>query len=638
MNILTCKDITKSYITDLILDKISFQVNSKDKIGLIGLNGSGKTTLFNILSGSLDYDEGEIYLRKNTNVGYLKQHVNIDSDKTIFESCLEIFEDLIDMELKLRSLEKKIAEVSDTEDSSILEDTMEDYGSLLEKFNELNGYGYKSEIRGVLIGLGFGEEDFSKKINILSGGQKSRVELAKLLLRKSDLLLLDEPTNHLDIQAINWLEIYLNDYPGALIIISHDRYFLDKVVNRVFHLEHNEIKIYNTNYTNFMKQRKKDLDILKSQFNNQQKEIKRQEEIIERFMNTRDVRYVKQAQSRQKLLDKMKKLPPPTETKTSRIQFHPQVETGFDVLSVEDVNKSFGDNNILKDISLNIYKGDKVGLIGENGVGKTTLFKIILDQLSSDSGTVKLGSNVLAGYFDQEMESLNPNNTVMDEVWDSFPNMTYHEVRTILSQFLFIGDDILKEISDLSGGEKGRISLLKLMLSKSNFLLMDEPTNHLDIDSKEVLEEAINDYSGTFLVISHDRYFLNQTTNRILELTKDGVIEYLGNYDYYLSKKEELKNRNQEEPEAFKTKTQIQDEKKKERKIQKNLKQKRLEIKSLEKLIAEYEMQLNNIDETLSDPNIYDDHEKVIEISGKRDDIQDNLDKAYDTWMNLTED
>lgn len=637
MNILSCKDISKTYITDLIFENVSFQVNSSDKIGLIGLNGSGKTTLFNILSGKIKNDDGELYIRKNIRIGYLQQHVNISDEKSIFESCLEVFKDLIQMEEDLRSLEVEISNQAENNNNKNLDELMEKYGTLLEKFNELNGYGYKSEIRGVLTGLGFKESDFNKSINILSGGQKSRVELAKLLLEQHDLLLLDEPTNHLDINAINWLEGYLSDYDGAMIIISHDRYFLDRVVGKIFHMDNKTLKVYNSDYTLFMKQRKKDLEVLKKQYENQQKEIKRQEEIIERFANYGDARYIKQAQSRQKLLDQMKKIPPPSENKSSKISFHPNIETGFDVLSVENVNKSFGDLHLLKDVSLNIYKGDKVGLIGPNGVGKTTLFKIILGKIEKDSGEIKLGSNVVAGYFEQEMESLNPENTVIDEVWDSFPKLTYHEVRTILSQFLFIGDDILKEIKDLSGGEKGRVSLLKLMLSKANFLLMDEPTNHLDIDSKEILEEALNEYTGTLLVISHDRYFLNKTTNRILELTEDNVIEYLGNYDYYLSKKEELLNKNNIDEDEYKTKTQIQYEKKKERENLKEQKEKRKEIAKLEKLINEYEESLESIDKQLYDPEVYEDHEKVLELNQNREIIEGKLEKIYNKWIKLTD-
>lgn len=635
MNILSCSNISKSYIVEQILEDVSFNVNKSDKIGLIGLNGSGKTTLFEILAGKISADSGDIYIARNLKIGYLEQHININSDKTIFQECLEVFEDVIKMEKDLRQLEEDISKEASRGESDRLEEIMEDYGQMLEKFNELNGYGYKSEIRGVLSGLGFEEEDFDKAINILSGGQKSRISLAKLLLEKPDVLMLDEPTNHLDIDAINWLEDFLIDYKGAVMIISHDRYFLDNIVNRIFHLENLGLKIYNTDYSRFMIQRKKDLELMSKQYEDQQKEIKRQEEIIERFKNYGDARYIKQAQSRQKLLDQMKRLDKPGEKKSSKIRFEPKIQSGQDVLSVEGLDKSFGDLKLLEDIKLNIYRGDKVGLIGPNGVGKTTLFKIILGELEYDSGEIRLGSNVVTGYFDQEMESMDPNKTVMDEIWDENPKMTYYDIRTILSQFLFIGDDILKEVRDLSGGEKGRLNLLKLMLSEANFLLMDEPTNHLDIDSKEILESAINDYEGTLLVISHDRYFLNQATDIILELTEDGIVEYMGNYDYYLKKKEELNY--VEEVVEEKSRTQIQAEKKKERTKQREEKKLREELQGLEEEINSLEAQLEALDEKLCDPELYEDHEKILKISEERDQVQKELDGTYESWILLTD-
>ncbi|NLC03433.1 MAG: ABC-F family ATP-binding cassette domain-containing protein, partial [Tissierellia bacterium] len=565
MPVLSCSNISKTYIVDTILDKISFSVEDGDKIGVIGLNGSGKTTLFNILAGNIHEDSGQVYIQKDLKIGYLEQHTSIESSKSIYEECLEVFILLINMEADIRKLEESISIEASSGDSPELTVLMEEYGHLSELFLSLNGYGYKSEIRGVLKGLGFPEKDFNKEVNLLSGGQKSRLSLAKLLLQKPDILLLDEPTNHLDIEAIDWLEKYLKDYKGACLIISHDRYFLDNVVNRIFYLENLKLHIYNTNYTRFMVQRKKDMDILKKQYEDQQKELKRQEEIIARFMNYGGARYIKQAQSRQKLLNKMKVMDKLSTSKTTRIKFEPEVKSGRDVLSVEDLSKSFGDLELLNDINFNIYRGERVGLIGANGIGKTTLFKIILGQEEKDDGLIQLGHHVMPGYFDQEMDTLNLGKTVIDEIWDDNPNMDYYGIRTILSQFLFVGDDIFKEIEDLSGGEKGRISLLKLMLSKANFLLMDEPTNHLDIDSKEILEDALLDYQGTVFVISHDRYFLNRVTNKILELTADGIVEYVGNYDYYLEKKNEPAYEEDEEEE--KTKTQIRIEKKREKQL-----------------------------------------------------------------------
>lgn len=635
MSVLSCSNITKTFILNTILDGISFTVEDGDKIGVIGLNGSGKTTLFNILAGEINKDNGDIFVQKGLKIGYLKQHVKIDSTKTIYEDCLEVFQHLIQMEEDLRKLESQISMEGEKGESKRLHALMNKYGQLSEKFSSSNGYGYKSDIRGVLIGLGFSEDEFSKEVNLLSGGQKSRLALAKLLLEKPDLLLLDEPTNHLDIDAIDWLEKFLKDYPGASLIISHDRYFLDNVVSKIFYLENKKLTTYNTNYTNFMVQRKKDLELLKKQYEDQQKEIKRQEEIISRFMNYGDSRYIKQAQSRQKLLDKIKLIDKPMESKKTRIIFEPKIKSGRDVLAVKSLRKSFGDFELLKDIELNIYRGEKVGLIGPNGVGKTTLFKIILGQLQYDEGEIDIGHNVIPGYFDQEMEELDLNKTVIDEIWDDNPKLNYYEIRTILSQFLFVGDDIFKEISDLSGGEKGRLSLLKLMLSKANFLLMDEPTNHLDIDSKEVLEDAILDYEGTLFVISHDRYFLNRTTNKILELTKDGITEYLGNYDYYLEKKNE--NMYEYEEDDGKTKTQIKLERKKEKELLLETRKRKRKILELEKNISENENIIEEIDATLCSPELYNQPEKVVELTRKREEVELILNNLYEKWILLTE-
>ena len=636
MPVLSISNLSKTYIIDTILDKVSFSVEDGDKIGVIGLNGSGKTTLFNILAGNISKDSGEIYIQKDLKVGYLEQHTNIESSKSIYEECLEVFQDLIQMEEDIRTLEESISNEANNGESHKLTTLMEEYGHLSELFQSLNGYGYKSEIRGVLKGLAFHDNDFEKEVSLLSGGQKSRLSLAKLLLNKPDILLLDEPTNHLDIEAIGWLEKYLKDYKGACLIISHDRYFLDNVVNRIFLLENLKLHIYNTNYTNFMIQRKKDMAIQKKQFEDQQKEIKRQEEIIGRFMNYGGARYIKQAQSRQKLLNKMKVIDKLSTSKTSKIRFEPKIKSGRDVLSVEDLEKSFGDLELLKAINFNVYRGERVGLIGANGIGKTTLFKIILGQLEQDAGSVQLGHHVVPGYFDQEMEKLNMDKTVIDEIWDDNINMDHLEIRTVLSQFLFLGDDIFKYIEDLSGGEKGRISLLKLMLSKANFLLMDEPTNHLDIDSKEILEDALLDYEGTVFVISHDRYFLNRVTNKILELTKDGIKEYVGNYNYYLEKKNEVFYNEDDELEE-KTRTQIKIDKKKEKQVLIEERNLRREILELEASIHEFEEQLEELDQKFSDPDLYNNPEDIVEITRKREDITCKLDISYNKWIELTE-
>lgn len=635
MIILSLSNVSKSYGINEILKNISFTVEDKDKIGLIGLNGTGKTTLFNILTDETSRDSGDIYIRKDLKIGYLKQHTNISSQETVFDECLKVFEPIIEMEKNLRDLEHKISEESKNGETKTLNNLMKEYSNMLEMFNSLNGYGYKSEINGVLKGLGFSDEDMDKKIDILSGGQKARLSLAKLLLTKPDLILLDEPTNHLDIQAIEWLESYIKDYRGAVIVISHDRYFLDKVVSRIFHLENKELKVYNTSYSGFMKQRKKELEMLKKQYENQQKEIKRQEEIIRRFSNYGGERYIKQAQSRQKLLEKMKLVKePPNESKKVKITFEPKITSGKQVLTVENIGKSFDGRKLLEDINFSIYRGEKVGLIGPNGIGKTTLFKIILKEIPADEGNIILGHGVNIGYFDQEQSNLNLNNTVIDEIWDENPNLDHFTIRTILSRFLFIGDDIFKEISELSGGERSRLSLLKLMMSKANFLLMDEPTNHLDIDSKEVLEDALMDYNGTLLVISHDRYFLNKVADKILELSKDGIKEYLGNYDYYLEKKNEVII---EEDEEYKTKTQIIKERKKEKERLLLEKQRKKEIKDLEATIEQMETEIANLDEQLCNPKLYDNPEKVAELSKERERIQKDLECLYEKWIEITE-
>jgi ATP-binding cassette subfamily F protein 3 len=636
MPILSCSNVSKAYIVDTILDGISFNVENGDKIGVIGLNGAGKTTLFNILAGEITKDSGDIYIQKDIIIGYLKQHVKIESSKSIFDECLDVFQDLIEMENNLRDLENKISLLGTIGESEELDELMNEYGHLSDEFSSLNGYGYKSEIKGVLKGLGFSDEDLEKCVNILSGGQKSRLYLAKLLLSKPKLLLLDEPTNHLDIAAISWLEKFLKDYKGSALIISHDRYFLDNVANRIFYMENTKLYIYNTSYTRFMRQRKKELEILKKQYEDQQKEIKRQEEIITRFMNYGGARYIKQAQSRQKLLDKMKLIDKQQESKKTKIKFDPRIKSGNDVLSVENIDKSFGNLQLLKDISLNIYKGDKIGLIGSNGIGKTTLFKIILGQLPHDNGEIRLGHHVYPGYFDQEMDKLNLEKTVIDEIWDEEPKLDHYDIRTILSQFLFVGDDIFKEIKELSGGEKGRLALLKLMLSKANFLLMDEPTNHLDIDSKEVLEDALIEYEGTLFVISHDRYFLNRVANKIFELTKDGIKEYVGNYDYYLEKKNEILY-DLEDEDTGKTKTQLKYERKKEKEALQLERIKKKQITELEREITVCENGIKDIDNLLCEPEIYDNHEKIVELTLEREIIEKKLNSLYDEWIVLTE-
>lgn len=638
MSVLTANHIYKTYVTEPILEDISFRVEEGDIIGILGLNGSGKTTLFEILANKLFADSGDVIISKDSKLGYLEQHTNIESDKVVFDEALTVFEPLIKMEENLRKLEELIALNSNNSEFN-LDKSLLEYSDLLERFKSLNGYGYHSEIKGVLKGLGFTEEEFDKPVKILSGGQKSRLSLAILLLKKPNILLLDEPTNHLDINAISWLERFLKDYNGSSLIISHDRYFLDTVVNRIFYMQNMGLTIYNLNYTRFMSQRKKDLDVMKKQYEDQLKEVKRQEEIIQKYTQFGGERYIKQARSRQKMLDRIKLLPKPNEDKKSFFSFEPDTKSGKDVLFAENLSKSFQDLTLFKDISLQIYQKERVGLIGPNGIGKTTLFKILLGQLNPDSGTVVVGNKVFTGYFDQEMTNLNLDKTVIDEIWDTYPQLDHFQIRSYLSRFMFVGDDIFKEIDDLSGGERARVALLKLMLSKSNFLIMDEPTNHLDIDSKEVLEDALLNYSGTVFVISHDRYFLNKVTTKILELTEEGLFEYLGNYDYYLEKKASLLKdlEAENDDDNRKTRTQLKLEQKKEKLVLIQEREKKKKLKNIEEQIQKIENEIEKIDNTLSNAKIYDDHIQVMKVSSNRENLTIELERLFNLWIEENE-
>lgn len=634
MIVLSCNNITKSYIAEKTLNKVSFAINDGEKVGLVGLNGAGKTTLFRILTNEISRDSGDIYLAKNTKLGYLKQNTTFNSDKSVYDETLTVFRHIIQMEKDLRQLEKEISKESEKSDSTQLDKLMNRYSRLSEKFTENNGYGYESEVRGVLKGLGFSEDEFNQPINNLSGGQKTRVTLAKLLLEKPNLLLLDEPTNHLDIEAINWLERYIREYKGAAIIISHDRYFLDSTVSKILQLENSELKVYNGNYTVYIDKRKKELELLTKNYEEQQKEIKRQEDMIKN-LSLGGKRAIRQAKSREKMLDKMKRLDKPTSVNgKAKIRFEPKVKSGNDVLRVEELSKSFDDKEVFRDVSFNIYRGEKVGLIGPNGIGKSTIFKILLKKLNCDEGIINIGHKVNLAYYDQEQTNLSNDKTIVDEIWDDNPKLDHFQIRSILARFLFTGDDIFKEISTLSGGEKSRVSLIKLMLSEANFLLMDEPTNHLDIDSKEALEDALLDYDGTLFVISHDRYFLNKVTDKILELSREGVDEYLGNYNYYLEKKNSL-NEEEEEITATKTKTEIKNRRKKEReKIREEQKNKK-RISTIEKEISSLEKELSNLENLMCEEDIYSDPEKSQDIHRQTNIIKENLEKLYEEWENL---
>lgn len=632
MIVLSCNNISKAYVVENIIENISFTLNDNEKVGLIGLNGAGKTTLFNILTGSLEPDSGEIYISKGKKLGYLKQNTTIESQKSIMDEMLAIFDDLIKLEEKLHDLAHEIGSFTEDDDPRELNDLMNTYSKLSEEFVEAEGYSYKSLIKGVLKGLGFTEEDFDNPINILSGGQKSRVMLAKLLLEKADILLLDEPTNHLDIEAISWLEKYIKDFKGAVIIISHDRYFLDNTVNRIFLMEDKSLKAYNGNYSEFMKKRKTELDQAMKQYEDYEKEIERQEEMIRRLHAYGSKRNIRQAFSRQKALDKIKKMDKPTlDNRKVRLRFEPKITSGRNVLSVNKVSMAYEGREVFQNVSLNIYKGEKAGIIGPNGIGKTTLLKMIAGMIKDYGGEIALGHHVHMGYYDQEQTSLNLENTVIDEIWDENPTLNYYEIRKFLAQFLFSGDDMYKIIADLSGGEKGRLSLLKLMTSNANFLLMDEPTNHLDIDSKEVLEDSLINYDGTILVVSHDRYFLNKVVNKIYDLSEEGAFEYLGNYDYYVQKKAEL-NESDDDEAASKTKTQINAEKKKEREIIRDRQQREKNLKDLEEKIALHENEIHELENKLCQPSTYDDKFLIINLNERLNKLKEERDDLYKIW------
>ncbi|WP_297281540.1 ribosomal protection-like ABC-F family protein [uncultured Anaerococcus sp.] len=635
MNILTASNLSKSYPNKEIFKGLSFKIEKGDKVGLIGINGAGKSTLFKILMGESSKDSGDIYLPNNVKIGYLKQQLSIDYNISIYDYCMKVFDDIIDIEKKLRLIEKDLA--NPNINPEVMTGLLEEHTRLFEKFEEKNGYAIRSELEGTLKAMGFSEDDFDKDINNLSGGQKARVELAYLLLEKPDLILLDEPTNHLDISAIRFLENFIKNYQGSVIVISHDRYFLDNTVNRIFLLENGSLKSYDGDYTSFMAKRKKDLEVQMHQYKAQQKEIERQEEIIDRLKNqggSKRKRGISQSRSRQKLLDKTERIEKPDQINNSmKLKFTPRIQSGEDVLKVDKLEKSFGDKEIFKNISFDLYRHERTAIIGENGVGKTTLFRIILGEEMPSGGKLKNGQSVNVGYFDQEQKSLKLDNTIFEEIRETYPMLTNFEIRSYLAKFMFYDSDVDREISELSGGERARISLLKLMISDTNFILMDEPTNHLDIDSKEILEDAILDYEGTILIISHDRYFLNKIAVKILEMKPDGMDEYLGNYSYYEQKLREMREAQLESPTI--SKTQLVKEKKKQ-----NLK--RNEIRKIKNSIKDIETEMEDIDNRIDEltqltllEDFYNDQEKVKDTFSKIKELDDRKEVLSDKWFDL---
>ncbi|MBO5130760.1 MAG: ABC-F family ATP-binding cassette domain-containing protein [Romboutsia sp.] len=636
MIVLSCNNLNKSFGIDSILENVNFTVNEYDKIGIIGVNGTGKTTLFKIISGIYGYDSGDIYTSKDCEIGYLEQNTNFHSENTILEEVLEVFKDVIEMEKYLRDLEHKISEESSNTNSTTLEKLMNEYSNKLEAFSDMNGYGYKSEAKGVLKGLGFSDEDMDKPISILSGGEKTRVLLGKLLLKKPTLLLLDEPTNHLDSEAIEWLEVFLKQYKGTVILISHDRYFLDQVVNRIFEIHNKKLKTYNGNYSDFIEASAIEKELELKKFEDQQKDIKKQEESIERLKAFGREKHLKRARSKEKALAKVDVLDKPEAyRKKAKIEFNPSVTSGNDVLQLRDISMGYGERILFKDLNLDIYRGEKVALIGANGIGKSTLFKIIMNEITPLSGDIKFGTNVNVSYFHQEQKTLNLDNTIIDEIWEDNKQLTQTSLRTMLGAFLFEGEEVFKKISTLSGGERARVAILKLILSNANLLLLDEPTNHLDIDSKEVLEEALSNYTGTIFTISHDRYFLNTVVDKVLVLDENGITEYLGNYDYYIEKKKQVQEMNTVEVVEEKTKTQLKEEKRKEREQREAEKKNRVKRQNIEKEIEETEAKIEEMDVLLCQEDVYSNPEKSKDVSLQKASLEEKLSALYEEWESL---
>lgn len=634
--ILSCNHISKSYGVETILNDCSFFINDNEKAAIVGNNGAGKSTIMKIIMGELSPDDGNVIIGKDKTIGYLAQYQDLGSNTTIYEEVKSVKQNLIDMEQKLLEYEKEMAKVSGDELSKLIET----YTNLEHRFQLLNGYSYKSEIEGVIKGLGFTENDFNKSVGNLSGGQKTRVALCKLLLEKPDIIMLDEPTNHLDLNSIKWLETYLLNYNGAVLIIAHDRYFLDKIVSKVIEIENHKAHVYSGNYSDFAVKKQELRVATMNAYLKQQSEIKHQEEVIAKLRSYKQEKFYKRAESREKQLEKMDLIEKPEELKNNMtIKLEPDIVSGNDVLSVENLEKSY--NTLLfKNISFEIKRGEHVAIIGDNGTGKTTILKIINGLVDADSGMIKLGTNVHIGYYDQEQHNLTDENTLFEEIANSYPNMTNTKIRNTLAAFMFTGEDVFKRVSDLSGGEKGRLSLAKLMLSEANLIILDEPTNHLDMASKEILENAINNYTGTVLYVSHDRYFINQTANRILELTNTKLINYLGNYDYYEEKKEELTATfapKEEKAKAEKTTSSNKQDYLERKAEAARIRKLKNDISKVEEKIKKYEDRLNELDEMVADPSVSTNSAKLNEIGKEQNEISDKLDKLMEEWEILSD-
>lgn len=632
--VLACNNISKSFGIDEIIKNASFNIEEREKAAIVGINGAGKTTLLRIIMGEYQADSGEVIIAKDRTIGYLAQHQKLSGDNTIYDELLSVKKDIIELEQKIRRLELEMHSKEGVE----LETVMEAYSKSTHQFELQNGYAYKSEVVGVLKGLGFDESDFEKKMNTLSGGQKTRVALGRLLLSKPDIIMLDEPTNHLDMNSIAWLENYLVNYDGSVIIVAHDRYFLDKVVTKVIEVERGIVSVFSGNYSDYAAKKKQLMDAKLKEYYNQQRDIKHQEEVIAKLKSFNREKSIKRAESREKMLDKIEVIDKPvTEQETMHFKLEPAKESGNDVLSVEGLSKAFGGNRLFDNVSFEIKKGEKVALIGNNGTGKTTILKIINHIIDADAGKVKLGANVEIGYYDQEHNVLHMDKTAFDEIGDAYPDMTNTQIRNMLACFLFTGDDVFKKISDLSGGERGRVSLAKLMLSNANFLILDEPTNHLDIMSKEILESALNRYTGTVLYVSHDRYFINKTAGRIIELSANTVTNYIGNYDYYLEKRDILAPKEVKQVSSEKN-TAVKDDWKAQKEEQAKLRKRQNDIAKIEKSIEQLEAENSELDEQLALPEVYSDIKQLMKLNEKKQEIEKKLEKLYEDWETLSAD